>query len=82
MELTADYIEEQVRRALAEDVGEGDLTAALIPADRLATASVVLREDALLCGREWFDAAFRLLEPRITVSWYGRRARCLRQHGL
>lgn len=70
MELTADYIEDQVRRALAEDVGEGDLTAALIPADRVATARVVVREDAVLCGREWFDAAFRLLDPGVRVHWH------------
>ena len=44
-----------VATALAEDVGAGDLTAQLIPADRAASATVITREDAVLCGTAWFD---------------------------
>lgn len=69
VELTTEYIEDQVRGALDEDVGEGDVTAALVPEYRRARASVVAREPAVLCGREWFDAAFRLLDPAISMSW-------------
>lgn len=58
-----------VQRALAEDVGSGDLTALLIPHDRLAEARVVSREDAVLCGIAWFDEVFRQLEPRVHVTW-------------
>lgn len=58
-----------VALALAEDVGGGDLTAALIPEDAQAEATVISREDAVLCGAAWFDAVFRQLEPRIIVGW-------------
>lgn len=69
MELTAEAIEAQVRQALDEDVGGGDLTAALIPPGKAARADVVVRETAVLCGREWFAAAFRLLDPGIRIEW-------------
>jgi nicotinate-nucleotide pyrophosphorylase (carboxylating) len=62
-------IEETVRRALAEDVGAGDVTAALIPADTRAEAQVVTREDAVLCGTAWFDEVFRQLDSRIRARW-------------
>lgn len=67
-DLTAD-IETSVRRALAEDLGNGDLTAQLIPADRLAHASVITREAAVICGTAWVDAVFRQLDPRVAVHW-------------
>lgn len=59
----------QVQRALTEDVGAGDLTAALVPAGQSAEATVITREDAVLCGRPWFDEVFRQLDPAITVRW-------------
>jgi len=62
-------ITETVRRALAEDVGAGDLTAALIPADARAEAQVITREDAVLCGTAWFDEVFRQVDERIRVVW-------------
>ncbi len=62
-------ITESVQRALTEDVGSGDLTAALIPYDRLAQARVISREDAVLCGVAWFDEVFRQVEPRVHVTW-------------
>jgi nicotinate-nucleotide pyrophosphorylase (carboxylating) len=60
---------EQVARALAEDVGSGDLTAALVPAGRRGRATVITREDAVLCGRRWFDEVFRQIDPAVQVSW-------------
>lgn len=63
-------IDTQVARALAEDIGDGDLTASLIPADRHARATVISREDAVLCGRAWFDTAFRQLDPAIEIRWF------------
>jgi nicotinate-nucleotide pyrophosphorylase (carboxylating) len=63
------YVTETVARALAEDVGGGDLTAQLIPAERMSRASVVTREDAVLCGTAWFDEVFRQLEPRTRIVW-------------
>jgi len=60
---------EQVTRALAEDVGNGDLTAALVPAGRQGRATVVTREAAVLCGRPWFDEVFRQVDPAVRVHW-------------
>ena len=59
----------QVRRALAEDVGAGDLTAALVPADAVARAEVIVREPAVLCGSAWFEEVFRQLDAEIHVDW-------------
>jgi len=64
-----DDVTETVRRALAEDVGADDLTAALIPADARADAQVITREDAILCGTAWFDEVFRQVDDRIRVVW-------------
>lgn len=61
---------DQVARALKEDIGSGDVTAALVPADRLARASVITREAAVLCGRPWFDATFAQLSRNIRGEWH------------
>ena len=58
-----------VALALAEDVGSGDLTAALIPEHAQAEATVVSREVAILCGTTWFNAVFRQLDPGIAIDW-------------
>jgi nicotinate-nucleotide pyrophosphorylase (carboxylating) len=58
-----------VRAALAEDVGAGDRTASLIPAERQGRATVITRESAVLCGRPWFDEVFRQLDPAVLVTW-------------
>jgi nicotinate-nucleotide pyrophosphorylase (carboxylating) len=64
-----------VRAALAEDVGTGDITADLIPADRRAHATVIAREPAVLCGMAWFDAVFAELDTRIRIDWQARDGR-------
>ena len=56
-------------RALAEDVGDGDLTAALVPAQRRAQARVLARESAVICGAPWAEAALRQVEPGVQVQW-------------
>ncbi len=58
-----------VALALAEDVGGGDLTAALIPEATQAEATVISREPAILCGTAWFDAVFQQLDARIITDW-------------
>jgi nicotinate-nucleotide pyrophosphorylase (carboxylating) len=58
-----------VRMALAEDVGSGDITAALIPAAAHATARVITREDGILCGRAWVDRVFAELDPSVSLAW-------------
>ena len=62
-------IEANARRALSEDIGSGDITAQLIPAERLASARVITREEAVICGTAWVDAVFRQLDPRVAVHW-------------
>ncbi|MBD9426776.1 carboxylating nicotinate-nucleotide diphosphorylase [Pseudomonas sp. PDM15] len=62
-------IEANVRTALREDIGSGDITAQLIPAERLAHATVITREAAVICGTAWVDAVFRQLDPRVAVHW-------------
>ena len=58
-----------VRRALAEDFGAGDVTADLLPADAQAQARVIARETAVVCGRPWFDACFRELDAHTVIDW-------------
>lgn len=65
-------IKEEVRRALAEDIGSGDITAALIPAERQAQAAIISREPAILCGTAWADEVFRQVDPLIQVTWLAR----------
>ena len=70
-------VHEQVRQALAEDVGEGDLTAALVPAQAQARARVIVREAAVLCGVDWFGEVFRQLDPGIGVKWLAKDGEAL-----
>lgn len=58
-----------VANALREDIGSGDLTAALVPADRTAVARVICRESAVICGRPWVDAVFQQLDVNIAIDW-------------
>ncbi len=60
---------ENVRTALAEDIGSGDVTAGLIPADKTARATVLLRENAVICGRPWFDEVFRQIDAAVDIEW-------------
>jgi nicotinate-nucleotide pyrophosphorylase (carboxylating) len=64
-----DTIENDVRRALAEDVGSGDVTADLLPSGAFARARVITREAAVLCGTAWFDECFHQLDPAVRVQW-------------
>jgi nicotinate-nucleotide pyrophosphorylase (carboxylating) len=70
----SDDIKDTVRRALAEDIGSGDLTAALIPASTRARASVITRERAVLCGSAWFDEVFRQLDAAVSTTWAAKDA--------
>lgn len=54
---------------LAEDIGTGDITAAIIPEATYAEAEVITREDMVLCGQAWFDAVFKQLNPDIQIDW-------------
>ncbi|MBN8486431.1 MAG: carboxylating nicotinate-nucleotide diphosphorylase [Burkholderiales bacterium] len=59
-----------VRDALFEDIGRGDWTGQLVPAGRRVRARVTVREDAILCGRDWFDACVTTLDPQARVQWH------------
>jgi nicotinate-nucleotide pyrophosphorylase (carboxylating) len=60
----------QVQTALREDVGTGDVTAGLIPAERQARGRVVSREHAVVCGKAWVAEVFRQLDPSIHLTWH------------
>jgi len=62
-------IAQTVQYALDEDVGTGDITAQLVPAYHQATAQVITREDAIMCGTAWFDEAFKQLDESIEINW-------------
>ena len=67
--LTASQIAEQVKATLAEDMGQGDLTAALIPAGTRAAATIISREDAIVCGCAWVQQCFEQLDPEAVLHW-------------
>ena len=64
-ELIADH----VGRALAEDIGDGDRTAALLPPDQRSVVDVITRQDTVLCGSAWFEEVFRQLDPAVGIRW-------------
>ena len=65
----AEAVREDVRRALREDVGAGDVSTGLLPGDSHAAAVVVAREECVLCGRDWFEEVFRACDERIVICW-------------
>jgi nicotinate-nucleotide pyrophosphorylase (carboxylating) len=60
---------QQVTIALVEDIGSGDVTAELVPADQRVTGKVISREPAILCGRPWVTEVFRQLDPSVQLTW-------------
>jgi nicotinate-nucleotide pyrophosphorylase (carboxylating) len=68
----ATQIAADVERALAEDLGQGDATAALLPADAQAKARLTCRDAAVIAGSAWFDACFRRLDPAAQIDWQVR----------
>ena len=70
MAALAELARQDVARALAEDLGSGDLTAGLIDANRTARAHILARESAVLCGTPWVTAALRALDPQVQLTWH------------
>ena len=64
----ADIVEADVARALAEDLGDGDVTAQLLP-DAPDVAHLLCKEDCVVAGRPWFDACHRALDPGVRIDW-------------
>ena len=59
----------QVQAALHEDIGTGDLAAALIPLAQVAKATIIVRETAIICGIDWVNSCFKLTDPNINITW-------------
>ncbi|MCA1714083.1 MAG: nicotinate-nucleotide diphosphorylase, partial [Gammaproteobacteria bacterium] len=64
----AEVVEADIARALAEDLGNGDATAQLLP-DAADVAYLLCKENAVVCGRPWFDACHRALDPQVLIHW-------------
>jgi nicotinate-nucleotide pyrophosphorylase (carboxylating) len=62
-------IADQVRIALEEDLGDGDLTARLLPAEQIAQVELITRQEGVICGRAWFDETFHQIDGRVTIAW-------------
>ena len=62
-------LQANVSAALLEDVGDGDITARLIPAEELASAAIITREDATICGVDWVNEVARQVDPTIAIDW-------------
>ncbi len=60
---------DNVKAALAEDVGTGDVTASLLPADEIAKARLIVREEAVLCGVPWYETVMSMVDKRIAIEW-------------
>lgn len=69
LQVDPDLVLDQVRAALAEDLGTGDLSARAVPAEARAEARVITRDGGVIAGRPWFDAAFELTDSGIRISW-------------
>lgn len=70
IEQLASEVRDNVRVALAEDVGTGDITAQLIPSEQQARARVITREDAVISGVAWVNEVFRQVDPEVEVVWH------------
>lgn len=67
--ISADYVSQLVSQALREDVGDGDVTAALVPREASASASIITRESGVLCGQAFAAATFTALDPDCSMHW-------------
>jgi len=69
LQVPQSIIEENVFSALKEDIGEGDITAELIPHDNISLATVISREDCIFCGLDWFEETFRQIDTEVLIDW-------------
>lgn len=71
--LTRDELQKDIQitvtNALSEDIGAGDITAQLIPADNTATARIISRQTAVVCGTDWVNEVFRQVDPELQLEW-------------
>lgn len=70
-------LESNVRSALQEDIGSGDISVSLIPSEERAIAQVICRESAVICGQDWVNEVFKQLDPTIEIEWeVGEGTKC------
>lgn len=69
MTLDKTQVKIDIQRALIEDLGTGDITAALLPANKIVDALIISREPMLVCGQPWVDSVFTEIDPTITLKW-------------
>ncbi len=67
--VNAAAISAQIQHALKEDIGTGDITSALISSEQISSATLTTREQAVFCGKEWFETVFRKLDKFISIAW-------------
>ena len=70
-------LEDSVKRALEEDIGLGDITGELIDPNLTQKASLICREESILCGSKWFNTAFTLLDSSIQIEWHAQEGALL-----
>ncbi|MDO6512827.1 carboxylating nicotinate-nucleotide diphosphorylase [Neptuniibacter sp. 2_MG-2023] len=63
------FIPDAVTYALSEDIGNGDITAQLIPEEQTATARIISRQEAVICGVDWVNEVFKQVDPNLTLEW-------------
>jgi len=80
--IPANFITSQVKLSLLEDIGQQDLTADLIPAGAMAKARLISRQNAVLCGQDWFNEVFTQLDPSIQINWFFEDADLLRENAV
>ncbi|MGW8248638.1 MAG: carboxylating nicotinate-nucleotide diphosphorylase [Acidiferrobacterales bacterium] len=80
--MNPEIVAEDVRRAIAEDVGSGDLTAQLIPAESNSSGHILCRDSAILCGCDWVDEVFRQLDDSISIKWNLRDGDSMRENDI
>ncbi len=68
----ASYIRRNVTNSLEEDVYTGDLSAQLLPETLISSAQVISRQPGVLCGAQWFEECFRMLDPECVIKWMAR----------
>jgi nicotinate-nucleotide pyrophosphorylase (carboxylating) len=75
-------VSQMVVSALAEDIGSGDLTALLIKPDQLAKATIISRENAVICGIDWVNACFHQLDAQVNIAWYVKEGEAIQANQL
>ncbi|MCK9621053.1 MAG: carboxylating nicotinate-nucleotide diphosphorylase [Methylobacter sp.] len=72
----------EIKPFLEEDIGSGDITAAIIPESMTAEAEVVTRENMVLCGQPWFDAVFKSLDANVNINWLAAEGKAVGKNTL